>query len=126
VNSLVGEPILDDRRMARIQGRVRREHRDLPEAAVFHAFKQEETWGNSGGVMRPVAPRAVFLIEVVCPGDENKKEWLAAHAPYSEWLKWEFSDRHNGDVDSDIAYHAFSQLAVNAIDWLRARRAEMN
>jgi len=108
------EPLLPDHRLARIEGRLRREFPGLSEEAQFATFIQPPTFTKSeGGVDMPIPAVAVFAVIEPNPRHAGYTEVTPVNIWLSTWRSEEEANRHSSEVKADLAYRLY-RLGVAA------------
>ena len=108
------EPLLPDHRLARIEGRLRREFPGLSEEAQFVTFIQPPTFTKSeGGVDMPIPAVAVFAVVEKNPRHPGYDEITPVNIWLSTWRSEDEANRHSSDVKADLAYRLY-RLGVAA------------
>lgn len=71
--NLIGEPVVDDARVAKAEQALRRKFPQIPEAAQFATYRQSPTFMPlANGLERPIPETAVFLVRVPSPKHDHK------------------------------------------------------
>lgn len=118
------EPLLDDRRLARIEGQIRREFPQLSDTAQFVTFIQPATYvPNDQGVEVPVPEVAVFALVEPNPKHPTWLEITPLNVWLSAWRDDEIQNRHSSDVDT--AHRFYRRLTPVHLDRMK-NLAEMN
>ena len=108
------EPLLPDHRLARIEGRLRREFPGLSEEAQFVTFIQPPTFSKSeGGIDVPIPEVAVFAVVEGNPRHPGYTEITPGNIWLSTWREEEKANRHSNDIHADLAYRLY-RLVVAA------------
>lgn len=95
----IGEPFVDDVRLAKAERAVRGRVPYLPQTAQFATYIQPKTWANVRGLDREVPPTAVFVIvapnpkhegfDVVQQGSELFAQWEMRDKAYKRYAAME-------------------------------------
>lgn len=102
------EPLIPDARLARIEGRLRREYPALSEQASFVTFIQPRTFTKSGsGIDVPIPEVAVLAILESNPRHPDWMEITPVNIWFSTWREEDEKARHSSEVEADPAYRLY-------------------
>lgn len=117
------EPLLDDRRLAGIEGKIRRDFPQLSEKAQFVTFIQPATFThNREGIDVPIPEVAVFALVQPSPRHPTWIEITPLNVWLTDWRASEVENRHSSD---DQAYQFYRRLTPVHIERMK-NLAEMN
>ena len=126
MNTVFGEPLLSDERIARIEAEIRKDFPKLPEYCTFVSYVQEPMVANVRGVDIQLPRTAVLAILVTNARHPDSMRIFRAGEPLEKWRAREWFTRHDSDVRSDPAYLALKKFAPEIIDWDANLRALLN
>ena len=64
---MIGEPLVEDQWVARVEDRLRKKYPQIPETAEFATYVQPATWHRIDGIDVPLPDVAVFILRVPDP-----------------------------------------------------------
>lgn len=122
----VGEPLLDDDRLARIEGQIRRDYPSLPDYCTFISYVQPKMWAKVRGIDVEIPDTAVFAILVTNYRHRDSYRAFQTGEVMDRWQRRDWGHRHDSDVKSDPAYLALKALVPEILDWDFNLRTMMN
>lgn len=125
-NDLVGEPLLTDERLGRIENQIRRDYPSLPEYCTFVSYVQPEQWARVRGIDVQIPQTAVLAILVTNFRHRDSFRIFRAGVALDVWRKWDWATRHDADVRVDPAYRALKALVPEILSWDHNLRSLLN
>lgn len=122
----LGEPLLTDGRLEKIERQIRQEFPRLQEQSNFVSWVQEPFWTNIGGIDIQVPRTAVLAILVTNPRHPDSIRIFQTGEILERWRQRNWSTRHDSNVKVDPAYHALKRLVPEIIDWTENLKAMLN
>lgn len=102
------EPLIPDARLARIEGRLRRDFPALSEDAQLVTFVQPATFTTAeNGLEVPVEEVAVLAILEPNPRHPTHFEMTSASAWFKTFREEEKAVRHSSEIETDPAYRIY-------------------
>ncbi len=102
------EPLIDDRRLARIERRLRQDFPALGEDAQLVTFIQPATFTTSEtGLDVPIEEVAVLSILEPNPRHPSHFEMTSASAWFKTFRQEEYASRHSSEIETDPAYRIY-------------------
>ena len=122
--SLIGEPLVSDQWLEKVEYRLRQRFPQIPDTAQFATYVQPPVWHEVKGINREIPATAVFVVRIPSPRDRSSgadaAEYSPAHhdimltARAGEVMKvWEHRVRqykHYVSGDNDPLEGAFTQV----------------
>ena len=126
-SDLIGEPLLDDRRLSKIEERLRQEFPALPEAVSFASWVQPAMWATSTSNIEVHLPdTAVLAILATNPKHPELVRIFKLGDSLERWQAREWFTRHDSEMTNDPAYRAYRTLVPQVIEWVENLRALLN
>lgn len=123
----LGEPLLDDRRLARIEERIRQEFPSLPESVAFVSYVQPEMQAAlPSGIEVHLPDTAVVALMATNPRHRETVRLFRAGETMERWQAREWFTRHDSDITQDPAYRALRALVPEVIEWDANLRSLLN
>jgi hypothetical protein len=127
VNTVYGEPLLSDSRLARIEEQIRKDYPQLPEYCTFVSWVQPTQYATlPSGLEVQIPECAVLAILVTNYRHPDSFRIFRVGDTLERWRAREWFTRHDSDIHMDPAYRALKAQVPEILDWDANLRALLN